>query len=194
MKIESLRYNKTFKSNKTFGPREMDYEHTACIDYLGLDWSMFAEGYRKAANLLANTVQGDRGSVDDLVYPIAFNFRHAIELQLKLCCFLAFWLYGPKQSHPTGHDLDVLWQGLKPHVVTRFIDSPDYPCIPEIEEILGDFIEFDKASFNARYPTDLKGHPSLPDFSLINIAQLQERANRLLVLLQAIEGALDLQN
>ncbi|WP_442511354.1 hypothetical protein SH528x_003029 [Novipirellula sp. SH528] len=181
------RENATFASSNVDG----DWEHDACIHYCGFDWPMVADGFTEAANVLAYKAQEQSHFLDSLIYPIAFNFRHAVELRLKIACFRANAIYRTVKLPPSGHDLSKLWAQLKPDVIKRFANDPDYPRIAEIEDILGDLVDFDATSTNFRYPTDRKGLTSLPGVTNINIPRLQDRLNLLLNLLQTIGDVFD---
>jgi len=152
---------------------------------------MIAEGFRNAANVLVFQSQDDESFLDSLVYPIAFNYRHAMELKLKSALLLASLLERKPKQPPATHDLDRLWQKLKPHVVARFASEPDYPRIPEIEDVLADFVAVDSNSFAFRYATDRKGNATLKGLSDVNVTMLQERANLLYGLLDVIGGVFD---
>lgn len=177
--------------NDTFGPRDADFEHNACLGYTGFEIRIIADGFRSGANILADHARENDSRLDELIYPIAYNFRQAIELTLKACLLLAHRLFQPQSKQPSGHDLNELWHDLKPWVERRFMNDPDYAQIPKIEEILNDFVSVDPTSMSFRYATNKRGRPLLDRLPNINVVQLQERANSLLSLLNTIEGALN---
>ena len=70
-----------FRSVKAGEPGEHSWETNAWVS--GASDYAYAEGYSRAARLLADYVIREKWDTDFLVYPIAFLYRHSIELQLK---------------------------------------------------------------------------------------------------------------
>lgn len=165
-----------------------------------MDYSI---GYSSAAlSLIELALKSDDilNSVDYLVYPICFNMRHAIELQLK-----EFW-YSleklsqyrkvtlenhrilkikadpslkkklqafPNMKESVTHDIGIFWNLITeyaPIIDRRFID-----VILLISEILSDIAEIDPTGQTFRYPSDTVSKVHLVDTPLINIHALKIR-------------------
>ncbi len=70
----------------------------------------YREGYRRAATMLfENAVASDQCSPDLLVFPIAFLWRHHLELALKELVRLVRRLEDDDRTVPTSHPLLPLW-------------------------------------------------------------------------------------
>src|SRR5712671_6183891 len=70
-----------FRSVTASEADEDDWETNAWVR--GATDYAYAEGYRRAARILADHVIQNRWDIDFLVYPIVFLYRHNIELQFK---------------------------------------------------------------------------------------------------------------
>ena len=132
-----------------------------------------------------------KSSLDSLVYPIAFNFRHAFELQLKRALGYLNILKPGFPAIELVHTLLPLWESLKPHVETRFPKQNRPIDLPTIESVLSDFDAIDRWSIAFRYENDRKGNPNLADVTHVNIPNLRDRSNRLYSQLDYIAGTFE---
>ena len=89
------------------------------------------DGNMRAGALLVDSCENDRNESTTLVYPILFNYRHAIELALK-------WIigkFGPYASVEAGdyehHNLWKLWCLYKGNVLELGSDDGDTPAVVE---------------------------------------------------------------
>jgi len=94
------------------GPNRGGPGDTAAIGYIPHDarWSVYATGYRDAADIVANWVQTGGRHQDFLVYPIIYLYRHYLELRIKQLIFEARDLKEDRDpSTPDTHDIAKLW-------------------------------------------------------------------------------------
>jgi hypothetical protein len=68
--------------DQLFGPDE-DWDNNACINFTFDRFNLYARGYLQAAELLVETIVNTHRSPHAVVYPIAFLYRHYLELRLK---------------------------------------------------------------------------------------------------------------
>jgi len=186
------RANATVGENGSFTPEGVARSN--------MDYSI---GYSSAAlSLIDLAIESDDllNSVDYLVYPICFNMRHAIELQLK-----EFWrslerlsqyrkvsleehrnikvkakpslkkeLHAfPDIKESTTHDIAIFWNLISeyaPIIDSRFLD-----VILLMSEIMSDIAEIDPTGQTFRYPSDTVSKVHLVDTPLINIHALKIR-------------------
>ncbi|HBM3126404.1 TPA: hypothetical protein LVL98_006121 [Klebsiella michiganensis] len=184
--------NATVGENGSFAPEGMPRSN--------MDYSI---GYSSAAlSLIDLALKSDEvlNSVDYLVYPICFNMRHAIELQLK-----EFWgsleklsqyrkvaleehrtikikatpslkksLHAfPDVKESTTHDIGIFWDLIgeyAPIIDRRFLD-----VILLVSEIISDIAEIDPTGQTFRYPSDTISKVHLVDTPLISIHALKIR-------------------
>jgi hypothetical protein len=110
-------------------------------------------GYMRAGAALIDACEEDPGDRHFLIYPILFNYRHAIELAMK-------WIiahYGRYSTAQIGniehHDLWQLWRPCKQIIVE--VGSDD-GAIPVVERVIKDFHDLDKTALAFRYSHDRK--------------------------------------
>jgi len=148
----------------------------------------YAEGYRRAARLLADYAISEKWDIDFLVYPIAFMYRHNIELQLKRlipdAAFLANVALSDDNRKPlrSSHRLDELWglfKSLLAHLEGEFGLNMD--DLKAIESYINQIHQIDDLSFSFRYITRKSGDPSIDTTKLphINIGVLANAMEKL---------------
>jgi len=90
-----------------------------------------------------------------LIYPILFNYRHALELAMK-------WIiarYGHYSSVKIGniqhHNLWQLWKVCRKIIGSD--DNGDNEAVSAVEQVIKDFHDLDKQAFAFRYSRDKNG-------------------------------------
>jgi hypothetical protein len=191
-KVVSLKSSQPTLGNDTFCFVEGDEDSTVNTASLAC-WRMdlIAEGYHHAANVIAEHALKEKSSLDSLVYPIAFNFRHAFELQLKRALEFLNRLNPGSTAIELVHTLLPLWNSLKPHVVSRFPEQNRPIDFATIESVLSDYDAVDRWSFAFRYENDRKGNQNLADVTHVNIPNLRDRSNQLYSQLNYIAGTFE---
>lgn len=136
-----------------------DLWHNAYLDRAPMAWWLYADGYRKAANLLVKQYETfyDRNA---LIYPIAFSYRQYIELTLKGFILDSNEVVAKAHSLPKSHNLDELWSLCK-----KIIHERNLPVrkaeLTAIENGIREFSKFDPTSEAFRYPANKRGGPSI---------------------------------
>lgn len=138
-------------------------------------------GYMTAGAALIEACEADPHNRHFLIYPILFNYRHSLELEMK-------WIiarYGSHTSAKTNdtehHDLWQLWKRCK--VILSEIGG-DSEAIPVVEQVIKDFHELDKSSLAFRYSQDKKGAViSLPD-QMVDLENIRD-------VMEAVKGFFD---
>ncbi|MBN8590749.1 MAG: hypothetical protein J0M33_03280 [Anaerolineae bacterium] len=118
------------------------------------DYSL-ANNFRQAGDIL---IQRGLGDIDahELLYPVLYNYRHAIELYLKA-------IVKPKERN---HDLSKLMKQFN-----KFIQETHSEKVPAwFEELIGEFIKFDPKATTFRYP----GRTSAPEEHMVDLPKLQK--------------------
>jgi len=160
-----------------------DWWHNACLGYLGDEgWFLYADGYKRAADLLVEYVKDARVEQDLLVYPTVFLYRQYIELRLKELIRDGNRLLDSPEALPQHHRLDQLWEQCR-----RILEQvwPEEPAedLDAVEECIHQFSQVDPTSTAFRYPTDRNGKRSLPGLRHINLRNLSEVMARIGTLL-----------
>ncbi|AZG72394.1 transcriptional regulator [Shewanella livingstonensis] len=175
----------------------------------------YAIGFSSAALELievALTSQKLENCVDYLVYPICFNMRHAVELQLKKVwkdlSILAEYRKVRLTEHKNGkikaspflrgkikpfpdldeastHDLRIIWNLVEeyaPLIDTRFVK-----LIGLLTPFINDIAEMDSTGQTFRYPASNESQVHLDDTPIINIEILKVRFANLVEVLKLLE-------
>jgi len=137
-----------------------------------LDWcdglipdkdAVIAEGFKGAADKVIQDIEGGRcrGYPDHLFYPVAFLYRHYLELIIKALGRRALRLLGRNVGKGLqGHDPQKLWIKTRRLLEELFPDE-DRKILNDTERIILQFDELDKTGQNFRYAKDRSGKPTL---------------------------------
>jgi len=163
-----------------------DCRLNACVNYAFDDLYAYAEGYRRAGDILAKELGADpRCGLDFLVYPLVFLYRHAIELQLKGIMRDGTRLLRQQpvpRKEREHHGLEALW-GLARQILEKVWPEGDPDLLSRIAKVIGELSAADPDSQAFRYDRDKSGHRTKSMLTHVNIAQfhrLAEEAYRLL--------------
>ena len=134
------------------------------------------DGYMTAGDLLIQNCKENNPERHILIYPILFNYRHAIELSMKWVIveygrYSSLHIDEDKIEH---HNLWQLWKLCK-EIITELGSESEY--ISYVEQLIKDFHDADNTAQAFRYPIDKKGVIfTLPDkmIDLQNILDVME--------------------
>lgn len=182
-----------------FGPGE-DWRLDANVPWVQAqkDIYPYAEGYRRAAVVLLDSMPEIEQNPDFLLWPLAFLWRHHIELMLKDIIGKGRLLEHQDAGFPEHHRLVDLWREAKAHIAR--CGSDDAPELVHVETAIVEFQRVDPGATGFRYPFARKdGGPSLPDApECINLRALQTTmeglANFFDCVCAELEMRLDLMN
>jgi hypothetical protein len=156
--------------------------HNACIGWTHGQWSAYAEGYKRAAEILVQHVVEAQRDHNFLIYPIVFLYRQAIEISLKHLIWTGCQLVDRRQSIPAHHRLVPLWQQCRAIIEQVWPGGPKQD-LDAVSEVMDQFEARAPVSTVFRYPFTKEGRASLPANGLINIPNFAEVANRVISLL-----------
>lgn len=160
-----------YKKNDLFSPGPIT-RLNACVGKNGgpYDFRDYAQGYFLAARKLLDAVRKDPAYVDTLIYPLAFLFRHAIELSLKGLARDLGRALGQGKDPKLTHKLADNWTVVQELLKRRIQDfDPENKIIPMIDKVLRDYLEFDPVGEVFRFPEDKVGNLFLQEARLINV-------------------------
>jgi len=153
----------------------------------------YANGFAHAANLLIDQIIMDGGAhlhVDEFIYPVCFNMRHALELHLKGTIQKLALLADRRQRKlpefaiVSTHDLGKVWKFIKINAV--LLDRRYASLLKEIDEYVTDITEVDSTGQVFRYPFDTENRKHLVEVAIINVIVLKQRFNKLQELLSEL--------
>jgi hypothetical protein len=149
------------------------------------------DGFMHAGTALADMALRERMRRYDLVYPMLYCYRHAIETGLK-------WLitqYGPPvdvrpQNINDTHDLLSLW-----HDFRRINDAcgaeADDEALMAVEKAVKQFHDWDKSGMTFRYATTKKGAVAKFQHADIDIENLKDVMSGIANFFSGSDGWLD---
>ena len=118
-----------------------------------------------------------------LIYPILFNYRHGLELEIKWVVD-RYARYAAIEELERDHNLQKLWKLCRQ--VIEEVGGPSCDgSVETVVRIVNEFLNIDPSSFAFRYATGKKGREiRLPIFSidLENIHDVMEGVARVLAL------------
>jgi len=135
--------------------------------------SIYSQGYKDAADRLVEYAQTDSTSINLIVFPILFLYRHYIELALKEIILTATQYLKKEHSTINSHNLSQLWKETKKLISEADLNIPKDDIVA-VENQISQFHELDKSSMTFRYPVDKQGNifKNLSDY--INIENVRE--------------------
>jgi hypothetical protein len=171
---QGMQFNNTFR-----GCDPGDYN--ACVGNNGQpSYTEYANGYVDASIHLID-IAIENQTMDELIYPICFNMRHAIELRLKQFVFALGYIRDSidlKDFRDTSmHDLGQIWRYYKNKA--SMVDSRILNMLVEFEAIIQDFEGIDATGQVFRYPYSTDRNKHLVDVGIINVVHLKGQFLRL---------------
>lgn len=129
-----------------------------------LEWARgqrygYEEGYRRAAVVLFEHVEETGRGLESLIFPLAYIWRHAIELQLKRILVDGSTLQEVDPPKHYKHNLVDLWELAKPILVA--LDDVEPEGTDVVEHVLGEIQKLDPEDTGFRFHQNRKGEPNL---------------------------------
>jgi len=153
----------------------------------------YVEGYRRAATALYEWVVATGTSPDYLVFPLAFLWRHQVELALKEIIAVGRVIDGKEGDFPPNHRLKKLWTEARPHI--EKCGPAHAPELANVEANIYEFESIDPGADGFRYPQGKDQHgrsmPNAPD--LVNLRVLHEGMTAIANFLEAVRCELSLR-
>jgi hypothetical protein len=172
-----------------FGSRE-DWQLNACLNFVDTEsqWDLYADGYRRAGDILVDHAAATNSDQDILVFPIVFNYRQYLELRLKELLVLSRQLGDDREPIEPDHPLLPLWGRVRENIEKYWPTDDNFDAV---EEIIKQFNDVDPRSFAFRYPVKKDfGTPSLPDQQHINLGQVRARISEIATVLDGVSALL----
>lgn len=170
-----------------------EFATMACVNF-GNSWSGYVGGFRMAAAALLEQLEANGRDQDFLVYPIVFNYRHAVELSMKRVIEQGRRLFDEQGDFPDGHSLAKLWTTCRPVVVRVFNGDPDVKAmLPSVDAVIAALDDVDPGGTAFRYPVGIKRGgvrpPSLPStMTNLPLRAFSDEVEQVLDLLDALNN------
>lgn len=170
------KYNKTFNN----GPIT---RFNACVGNNGIFGGKYFLGYDLSVKTLCEVLFKDSTEIDQLIFPILFNARHAIELYLKDILANIFTINESLNfiknieinidKLQRTHDLRILWEMFENNAIIldrRMKDFIDYQ-----REYISDYFEIDLTGETFRYQYTKDNAVHLAETPLVNVIGFYNR-------------------
>lgn len=150
-------------------------------------------GFRLAADALINKARQDNTPPDLLFIPVAYLYRHYLELMLK--DLVRMGVKGNSivvtDKRLTQHDLERLWQSAREMIEAFWPASPS-DDVNAVEQVIHEFHHFDPDGQALRYAHDKSGNANLSTVpAWIDLDSLQTTMKAVANFLEASETGID---
>jgi hypothetical protein len=167
---------KKYAHNMLFRPGP-DFELNAAVGENGGPYSFrdYADGFFEAGNAIFKRVNKKRTNIDISVYPLAYCYRHAVELYLKSLILHSASAINIQGDFKKNHTLIDQWNEFRKLAVR--IDPKVFEPTIELEiaqDIIQDIAQIDQSGQTFRYPSSVKGEIHLTEQAVINVKILFE--------------------
>ncbi len=164
MPVEQIPWPK--KGDRLFRPATGGRDRNVCLDFhrwWGFE-SLYANGFKAAADLVVQGYDSAKTPPyrDELFFPVAYLYRHYLELKMKELLRYGTELHRIVVDHEIteGHNLYKLWNATRNLLQDRWPGADPSP-LKAMETVINEFHQADKSGQEFRYPTNLAGHPHL---------------------------------
>jgi hypothetical protein len=168
---------------------DTDWWHNACLGFGGNKWDLYATGYKEAADIIVDQVVETGLGMDTLIYPVAFLYRHYLELRLKEIIIHGQQLLDRSSGIQHLHRIDVLWFSCR-HILEEIWPEGSNSDLDAVEACIIEFCQVDQQSTSFRYPITKDGSPTLPSVEHINLRHLKSVLGRIASLLEGSSMAI----
>ena len=146
----------------------------------------FSRGFKEAADMMIESYEARRTRPyrDELFFPVAYLYRHCLELKLKEIIRIGVELrvLSRKEVEEAmdNHNLAKLWTRAKKPIEDCWPKGEKTP-LKAVEAVINEFHQADRTGQAFRYQTDKDGslhrHPDLPEhISITNLKQTMDAA------------------
>jgi hypothetical protein len=150
-----------------------DYRTNAHLDWYDDLTDLCISGYKEAGDALVDLVADRSRTANSLIFPVAFLYRHYLELRLKSVLYYSYRLLGRKYKQEREHNLSKLWSKVRDILIERWPN--DKGELVAFDNLMDQFEKIDPRSTTFRYPSDFGENNSLKsEYPIINLGNLKE--------------------
>lgn len=167
-----------------------DKQMNACLNWSHDPTHAYVTGFMKLAEIGIEHVDRTRSYQDTLVYPIAYLFRHHLELLMKDIIADGYPLLSRPNHPPKVHDLLQLWFECK-SIMREVWPEESTEELKHAERIVKELAGIDPEGEVFRYPKTRKGTVTLQaDLKILNLISLSSAVGKLSRFLGGVNCAL----
>jgi hypothetical protein len=168
-------------------PASLEHAAETTRDAFSRDVFM-GSGYMHAGAILVEQCRQEPDRAYELVYPILYNYRHALELEIKWV-LNTYGRFAAIREFELNHNLAQLWQVCR-QVIEEVGGPGSQETLDIVERIVLEFHRLDPSSFAFRYSTDKKGKP-IPLPPVIDLQNIRDVMEGVENFFQGVDGQLD---
>lgn len=183
MKISKSDIIFEYQTNTKYIPDEEKAYFGGAIGTTGIKGQMssYIDGYREAIDaiyirFLTEAKLGHIWVQDTIVFPLIYNHRHCIELELKRFFCLTAGKFNQLAKFHT-HKLSDLWGQLKNFIMERASRIGFNLDVDAIDHYVSTLDSYDEKSIRFRYPMDTTLNSTNPSLELINVRTFHMQLN-----------------
>ncbi len=156
--MTDLTFNWPKKGDRAFKPSVPSADHARFEAVVMPSDGTYVAGFQRAADMIVDATKIDDGNPDDLFFPVAYLYRHHMELMLKEMVRLGVRLGSLEgcDSILGQHNLDRLWDKAKQLIKEVWPNSPD-DDLNAVEQMILEFHKLDPIGQAFRYARDRHG-------------------------------------
>ena len=160
--MTDLTFNWPKKGDRAFKPSVPSAEHARLEAFVMPSDGTYLVGFQRAADMIMDAVKIDDGNPDDLFFPVAYLYRHHLELMLKELVRLGVRLGSLESCQDIlgGHNLHRLWNEAKHLINELWPDSPDED-LKTVEQVILQLHKLGSTGQAFRYARDKNRSPYL---------------------------------
>ncbi len=203
-------FNWPKKGDRAFKPSISSADHARLEAFVMPSDGMYITGFQRAADMIVEAAKSDDGNPDDLIFPVAYLYRHHLELMLKDMIRLgirigAIEVRAHSNSEPcpncghrkvikdwqSEHNLHRLWNLVKSLLTEVWPDGPT-DDINAAERMILQFHELDSSGQEFRYAKDKKNTPHLQNAPVcVDLVNLKATTDAVSTFLDAAWAGID---
>ncbi len=173
--------------------------HIEHLGILSFGNSFLANEYKRSGDIIVDhLLQGKQMyQPDGLFMPVAYLYKHSLELKLKSLLNVAFKCGFFEESELSEerykellsrHRIIDIWSAIKPKIIEQFPQSPRKP-VNNAEALIVDFHKLDNSGQSLRYPVTQSGgdvRKYFPD--IVGLDLLKEAVDETYALIDVCDG------
>lgn len=132
---------------------------------------LYSQGYLMAANTIYTAIESNTFRQNTLVYPMIFNYRQFVELQLKELSAIGNKYLDRDKDFDKGHELKKLWDEYRNNILKEISPYFDQAMLDNVEKLIIEFEAEDPGSTNYRYPFKLLAKGAAPSAREISLTR-----------------------
>lgn len=181
------------KGDRAFSPSVSSDDRGQLDAFVMPSDGAYLVGFQRAADMVVASSQSSDLNPDDLVFPVAYLYRHHLELMLKELVRLGIRLGALDRCEEAldGHNLHKLWNKAKQLILQVWPDSPDTD-VQAVEQVILEFHKLDPSGQAFRYARDKDGGQHLANVpERIGLANLKSVVDAVSAFLDAAYAGID---